>query len=119
MTFDRKTIHNLAWDADGRSIVFNSFRGNVPSLWRIAAAGLGNSWTVTSAGIYFIAHAERPPYKTKFYDFSTAQTKEIGGVDKLPSRSFAGFSASADGKTILYALFDQNASSIMLAEIGK
>lgn len=114
---------------DGKTIYYS--KENAAGLWRVpvdggdespvaelADAGLSNSWTVTSAGIYFIAHAEQPPYKTKFYDFSTAQTKETSGVDKFPPRLFAGFSASADGKTFLYALFDQTASSIMLAEIG-
>jgi Tol biopolymer transport system component/DNA-binding winged helix-turn-helix (wHTH) protein len=114
---------------DGKTIYYS--KENAAGLWRVPVnggdelpvaelsdAGLSNSWSVTSAGIYFIARAEQPPYKTKFYDFSTAQTKETLGVDKLPPRLFAGFSASADGKTFLYALFDQNASSIMLAEVS-
>ncbi len=114
---DGKTIYYVRENFDGLWRVPVDGGGEMP-VAELAEAGLGNSWTVTSAGIYFIARAEQPPYKTKFYDFATGQAKEIPGANKLPPRLFAGFTATADGKTILYALFDENASSIMLAEIN-
>lgn len=115
---------------DGKTIYYS--KEKTSGLWRVptaggeesavtelSEAGAVNSWAVTSTGIYFIARPEQPPYKPMFYDFSTARTKEIAGTDKLPPPEFIGFTASPDGKTILFARFDRRASSIILAEIAE
>ena len=40
ITFDKKTIHSIAWSADGATIFFVSFRvGNRAGLWRVPANG--------------------------------------------------------------------------------
>lgn len=116
---------------DGKTIFYSKGR-DAPGLWRVSATG-GDElpvpgfaeaddwrlWTVTQDGIYFVARAEQPPYKIKFYNFTTEQTSEIATTANLPPGTHSGLSASADGKTILYAQHDQNASSIMLAELEK
>ena len=66
-----------------------------------------------------VSVAEQMLYKIRFYDFSTLQSSGIAATDKPPILDSPGLSAAADGKTILYDQSDQNANSIMLAEIEK
>ncbi|MCY7348046.1 MAG: winged helix-turn-helix domain-containing protein [Pyrinomonadaceae bacterium] len=115
---------------DGTEIYYSKGDG-VVGLWRVGADGGAETpipelaeaaywryWTATRDGIYFVARAEQPPYKIKFYDFASRQLKEAAATDHSPIWVYPGLSASADGKTILYTQHDQNASSIMLAELG-
>ena len=81
--------------------------------------GFQNAWTLAANGVYFIAKADKSPAKIKFYDFSTERIGEVAETDKFNGSGFAGMTVSPDGKTIVFAQFDQNASSIMLAEIKK
>ncbi|MCP9494024.1 MAG: winged helix-turn-helix domain-containing protein [Pyrinomonadaceae bacterium MAG19_C2-C3] len=116
---------------DGAELYFSKAEG-ATGLWRVpsdggeenavpelAEAGYWRAWTITREGIYFVARTAATPYKIKFYDFKIRQLKEIAQTEKPPVWVFSGLSVSADGKTILYAQNDQNASSIMLAELGK
>ena len=121
--------------ADGKWIYYTKNSPDV-GLYRVSAAatfensdetpiaqvnnqGFQNAWTLAGNGIYFIARADRSPYKIKFYDFSTERISEIAETDKFNASEFAGMTVSPDGKSIVFAQFDQNASSIMLAEIKK
>ena len=116
---------------DGKSIYYSKANG-VAGLWRVSVEGENESavaelaeagswryWTLTNNGIYYVAYSPNPPYRIKFYDFSTQQTKEITATLRPPILTYSGLSVSADGKTILYAQRDQNTSNIMLAELGK
>ncbi len=116
---------------DGAELYFSKAEG-MTGLWRIpsaggeesavaelAEAGYWRSWTMTREGVYFTARAAAAPYHIKFYDFKTRQLKEVATNEKPPVWVFPSLSASADGKTILYTQHDQNASNIMLAELGK
>ena len=80
--------------------------------------GFQNIWTLTKKGIYFIARADRSPYKIKLYDFSTEQISEVAETNKFNFSGFAGMTVMPNGKTIVFAQYDQNASNIMLAEIN-
>ena len=121
--------------ADGKWIYYTKNSPDV-GLYRVSAAatfensdetpiaqvnnqGFQNTWTLAGNGIYFIASADRSPYKIKFFDFSTERISEIAETDKFNASGFAGMTVSPDGKSIVFAQFDQNASSIMLAEIKK
>ncbi|GEM_PF-652680 len=84
----------------------------------LAEAGYRHSWTIMGNGILFIARADQPPYKIKFFDFATRQIRELATTDRAAILDCLGLSASADGKTILYAQYDHNTSNIMLAELG-
>jgi Tol biopolymer transport system component/DNA-binding winged helix-turn-helix (wHTH) protein len=116
---------------DGKTLFYSKERG-VAGLWRVASeggeetpaaelaeAGYWRSWTVTQSGVYYVARSSGPPYKIMFYNFSDGQTRELAATEKMPLWNFSGLSVSPDGNTILYAQEDQNASSIMLAELGK
>lgn len=39
ITFDKRMILGVSWNADGRDLIFSSNRGGSPSLWRISAGG--------------------------------------------------------------------------------
>ncbi len=81
--------------------------------------GFQNAWTLAANRIYFIARTDRAPYKIKFYDPVTQRISEIAEADKFNPSGFAGMTVSPDGKIIVFAQFDQNASNITLAEINK
>lgn len=116
---------------DGSEIYYTKGTG-VAGLWRVASdggdeerplpelaeAGWNRYWTLTPNGIYYLARADKPPYKIMFYDFKTRQTSEVFSNDQPPLYNYSGLDVSADGKIIFYAQHDQNASNIMLAEIG-
>ena len=89
------------------------------TITRLNNEGFQNVWTLTKNGIYFVAGPDRSPAKIKFYDPATEQISEIAETDKFNSSGFAGMTVSPDGKTIVFAQFDQNASNIMLADIKK
>jgi len=116
---------------DGKTLFYSKGRG-VAGLWRVgteggeettvaelAEAGYWRSWTVTQKGLYYVGRAASPPYQIRFYDFSDGQTRVLATTDKAPLWNFSGLSATADGRVILYAQFDQNASSIVLADPEK
>ena len=81
--------------------------------------GFRNAWTLANNGIYFITRVDGSPAKIKYYDFSTESIGEIAETDRFNSSGFAGMTVSPDGKTIVFAQFDQTAASIMLADIGR
>lgn len=39
VTFDKRMILGVSWNADGRDLIYSSNRGGTPSLWRISARG--------------------------------------------------------------------------------
>lgn len=102
------------WRVSANATAANSDEAQVSQL---VNEGFQNVWTHTQNGIYFIARAEKPPAKIKFFDFSTEQVSEIAESEKFVFSKHAGMTVSPDGKIILLAQFDQNASNIMLAEI--
>jgi hypothetical protein len=85
---------------------------------KLADAGHWRSWTVSGAGIYYVADAAQPPYKIKFYDLASGATNEAAATDKKPLWVNPSLSTTTDGETVLYAQNNQNASSIMLAELA-
>lgn len=94
----------------------NSDEAQIP---KVNNEGFQNAWTLTKNGVYFIAPADHSPAVIKFYDFATERISDIVESDRFKSSAFAGMTVSPDGKTVLFAQFDQNASSIMLAELEK
>jgi Tol biopolymer transport system component/DNA-binding winged helix-turn-helix (wHTH) protein len=116
---------------DGKELYYSKGEG-IAGLWRVpvnggeespiaelSEAGYWRYWTVTPKGVYFVARSTSAPYQIKFYDFQNRETKEIAATEKPPIWVFPGLSVSPDGKTILYAQHDLNASSIMLAEFAE
>ena len=85
----------------------------------LAAANLfSGNWAATRRGLYFLAQNPNKSLKIKFYDFSGGNVADAAEKE-LPENYYGGITASADGNTFLYVRQDQNASSIMFAELGK
>lgn len=114
---------------DGKRIIYSK-GGGKPGLWSVgtnggdeqsiselADAGVWRSWFVASSGVYYTAFATQPPFRVKFFDFATGQTREISTIEKSPLSYYQNLSVSPDGKKLLYARQDQSASAIMLAEL--
>ena len=111
---DRDTLG--LWSVSANAVAETSDEKPVAEL---ALAGFRRSWTIAAGGIFYVARAEQPPYKINFYDITANQTREIAATDKAPILDSPDLGVSSDGKTILYAQYDQNASNIIIAEIGK
>jgi Tol biopolymer transport system component len=114
---------------DGKTIVYSKGSGKL-GLWQVnidgkdekpipelSEIGAWRSWTATTNGVYYPAFSTQPPFHLKFFDFATRQTKEITTVEKSPLSYYSNLSVSQDGKRILYAQLDRNASAILLAEL--
>jgi Tol biopolymer transport system component/DNA-binding winged helix-turn-helix (wHTH) protein len=118
---------------NGKEIFYTKERG-VTGLWKVsidggdsgeseitelADAGYWRYLSVTSTGIFYVSKSSNARYTIRCYDFATKQTSNISITDKPPIWLYSGLSVSDNGKTIIYAQNDQNASNIMLAEFGK
>lgn len=115
---------------DGK-IVFYSKAYASDSLWRVPAEGgaeenipelaaaAANQWSASHIGIYFLARQPDRNFKIKFYDFASRLIKDAAGNYKIPPNVQGSLGANFGGDAFLYSLKDQNASSIMLAELGK
>jgi hypothetical protein len=72
---------------------------------------------MTSDGVYFVARTgAAPPRPLKFFSFATRRVTQIGTVEKDPLRWVPGLAISPDRRWLLYAMIEQNTSSIMLVE---
>ena len=92
--------------------------GTEKNLSEFIRAGFTGSWTLTRAGIYFMARCEDVNLNIKFYDFADGKIKNAVEDCKIPNNIFTNLDAPADGSLFLYATLDQDASNIMLAEIS-
>jgi Tol biopolymer transport system component/serine/threonine protein kinase len=105
---------------DGRFVYF-ARRNPAEGIWRVPAAGgqetrvilsidsFGN-FAVADHGIYFV-----PPQKgtIQFYDFATRLVKSVARIEKPLA---FGLTATADGRTILFAQTDREVSELILVE---
>ena len=80
-----------------------------------AANGFFGIWTMTKAGIYFLAAASDKSILLKFYDFADRQIKDAPGDYKIPLNLDVTFIAT-DGKVLLCSVIEK-ASHLMLADL--
>ena len=80
-------------------------------------AGYWRFWTVAGTGVYYLAYSDAAPYRLNYFDLVSRQTREVLKTDKAPLGIFPGLTASADGKTLLYAHSDRIGSNIMLVQL--
>jgi Tol biopolymer transport system component/DNA-binding winged helix-turn-helix (wHTH) protein len=126
----RRGAFEMFVTADGKRLIYSKGGGKA-GLWSVnidgsgeqpvselAEAGIWRSWFVAANGVYYTAFSAQPPFRVKFFDFATRETKEITRVAKSPLSYYQNLSVSPDGKKILYARQDQSASAIMLAELN-
>lgn len=113
---DGKTLYYSKENNDGLWTV-PSTGGEERPVPELAEAGHWRSWTMNSDGIYFVAHtSSAPPRPLKFFHFATRRLTQIGAVEKDPLRWVPSLAVSPDGRWLLYAQIERNASNIMLVE---
>ncbi|HKQ78630.1 MAG TPA: protein kinase [Blastocatellia bacterium] len=113
---DGKTLYYSKGYTDGLWTV-PSTGGEERPVPELAEAGYWRSWTMTSDGIYFVAHTgAAPPRPLKFFSFATRRVTQIGTVDRDPLRWVPSLAVSPDGHWLLYAQIEQDTSSIMVVE---
>jgi Tol biopolymer transport system component len=126
----------LAWQGgfepvespDGRWLYFTQDRGS-SSIWRMPTAGGGETplfdfhqknysriWTVTDEGFYFVVASSNTQSAIKFFSFSTGTEKTIAEIDRIPPNGVSGLTLSPDGKFLLFPLFAQRGSDLMMIE---
>ncbi|MBX7174189.1 MAG: DPP IV N-terminal domain-containing protein [Pyrinomonadaceae bacterium] len=116
---------------NGKTIFHTKARGEA-GIWKIGIdgadetqvsgledAGFWRYWSVTNDGIYYVSRTPNPPFKVKYYDFKTLQMQDLTSTSRIPIWVYSGFSVSPTDKKILFAQFDQNSASIMLAKLGE
>ncbi|HVA00539.1 MAG TPA: winged helix-turn-helix domain-containing protein [Terriglobia bacterium] len=114
---------------DGKTVYFTRF--DQPGIWSIPANGGTESvviadkpqlgywgfWGITRAGLYLL-NTEAPPWpRIEFYSFTTRRTSPVFTLAKKPRPLQSSLSATADGRTIYYTLYDQQ-SVIKMMEIS-
>lgn len=110
ITFDRKTIHSLAWSADGKEIFFVSFRGtNQPNIWRVAEIGGEPELVATGIGKDITNLAVSPDGKTVAFVENTLnmdiwRTEKNRSEKKFIGSTYNEFSPelSPDGSRLIF-----------------
>ena len=74
------------------------------------------AWAVWERGVYFLNPEARPHLSIEFYSFADGRTTRVATVEKEFFWGGPGLTATADGRSVLYALNDQTESDIMLVE---
>ncbi|MFL6451987.1 MAG: hypothetical protein ACJ746_30625 [Bryobacteraceae bacterium] len=108
---------------DGAYVYYVQTIDRPSGLWRQAVSGgvpvkvlegvaLGN-FTVLDRGIYYM---DRPSGETRlrYFDFGTRKSMTVAG--NLGKVFLASLTASADGRTVLYARVDSSVDDLMLVE---
>ena len=115
---------------DGHKIYFSKFYQ--AGIWVIPASGGKESlvvadkpqigywgyWGITKAGLYILNTDAKPGPRIEFYDFMTGRISPVLTLAKKPWPLQSSLSATADGKTIYYTLYDQQ-SVIKMMEISR
>jgi len=113
---------------DGRWIYFAQDRGS-SSIRRMPVAGGAETavfdfhqksysriWTVTNDGVYFAAANSHTQSTIKFFNFSTGTEKTIAEIDRIMPSNVSGMTISPDGKWLLFPLYSQRGSDLMMIE---
>ncbi|HEU0176124.1 MAG TPA: winged helix-turn-helix domain-containing protein [Blastocatellia bacterium] len=113
---------------DGQWIYFTQDRGS-SSIRRMPAAGGAEAplfdfhqksysriWTVTNEGIYFAVANSNTQSTIKFLSFATGIEKTVAEIDRVLPSSVPGLTISPDGKWLLFPLFSQRGSDLMMIE---
>jgi Tol biopolymer transport system component len=117
----RKGGGSAAASPDGKFVYY----GKGSEIWRVPVEGgeesmvlsHGDNWqnfAVLSQGIYFIGLSQ--PARLRRIQFFSFATGVVTPVVTLSKPVHMGFSASADGRWILYTQIDQEGSDLMLVE---
>lgn len=110
---------------DGKTLYYAKGQDR-PGLWKVPLEGgeetqvlpqpaalLWGYWDLTAEGIYFYNADTKA---IEFFRFATHRVTQIVKPEKRPPLTQPGLAVSPDGRWILYAEVDQEASDIMLVE---
>ena len=114
---------------DGRLLYFTKGRTQA-GLWSMPVDGGPEStvldtvhssfWSVANDGIFFVDYnpdAPRTAHKSvRFFSFETRTIKEVASIDKEISNASPAFSATRDGRSILWTQIDQRGAQLILVE---
>ena len=102
---------------------------DAPGIWRVEVnggeetpvldqpkAGYWGYWAVVDEGIYFVNAALESHPTLDFFSFTTGRVRQIAEMEKEAVQWWSGLAISPDGRSILYAQWDRNESTIMLVD---
>jgi Tol biopolymer transport system component/predicted Ser/Thr protein kinase len=110
---------------DGRTLFFDRERllNSPTSLWKMPVEGgeetkvldsVGaHSWALVDQGLWFINWTNPGDAALQFLEFATGKVTRVAPISKPPA---PGLAVSPDGRTILYAQYDQRGSELTLVE---
>jgi Tol biopolymer transport system component len=111
---------------DGRTLFFDRERVSLTSptsLWKMPVEGgeeakvldsVGaHTWALVDQGLWFINWTNPGDAALQFLEFATGKVTRVAPISKPAA---PGLAVSPDGRTILYAQYDQRASELMLVE---
>ena len=115
---------------DGQTVYYTRFYE--AGIWRVPASGGIESlvvadspqigywgfWGITRAGLYLLNSDAEPMPRIEFYNFSTNRLTPVFTLAKKPWPLQSSLSATADGTTIYYTVYDQQ-SVIKMMEIPR
>jgi len=102
LTSDERTLHGLAWTADGKEIVFSSNRGGLGGLWRIPASG-GTPTLLTGAG----EDTEEPVISGKGVRLAYIHSRSDSNLWRVPGPAWKG-QRPAPIKTVASSRWDMD-----------
>lgn len=113
---------------DGRYLYYLKGRA-VEGIWRVPVdggeeveflrgngAGKWRCWRVSERGIYYARPDEGPGLRLEFFDFASGQTQSSGRIARAAERTIPSLAVAPDGKSLLYAQYDQSGSNILMLE---
>jgi Tol biopolymer transport system component/DNA-binding winged helix-turn-helix (wHTH) protein len=112
-SFDGKTVY-FASNHDKstlKQVALLAQPGTESTVDRMPRIRTAELWTLSRAGIYFVP--DEAPRSLRYFDFATGQVRPIFEVDKDFS---SGLSVSPDGRWIIYSLFGDENSDIIIVD---
>ncbi len=113
---------------DGQWIYFSQDRGS-SSIWRMLVAGgaemplfdfreknYSRIWAVTGEGVYFAVARSTVQSAIKFFSFSDGSEKTLAEIDRTLPGGVSGLTISPDKRWLLFPLFSQRGSDLMMIE---
>jgi len=73
-------------------------------------------WTATSDGVYFAIANSNTQSTIKFFSISTGIEKTVAEIDRILPGSVSGLTVSPDGRWLLFPLYSQRGSDLMMIE---
>jgi Tol biopolymer transport system component/DNA-binding winged helix-turn-helix (wHTH) protein len=113
---------------DGRYLYYLKGRAT-PGIWRVPVeggeevlvtdrdqAGMWRCWRLAQGGIYYATALPPLGPRIEFLDLATGRVREILKMAKAPDVTIPSLAVSPDGRTLLYAQYDQSGGNIMMME---